>query len=65
LKNNGYDGIVYKSSLMKKGYNIVLFNTEDAVLSGAKVFEINSIMPSISECDNSYKCKKHVSDLSR
>nr|NJM04916.1 RES family NAD+ phosphorylase [Desulfobacula sp.] len=64
FKNNGYDGIIYKSSLMKKGYNIVLFNPEDAILSGAKVFEIDSIMPSISECDNSYKCKKHVSDQS-
>ena len=56
FKNNGYDGIVYKSSLMKKGFNIVLFNPEDAILSRAKVFEIDSIMPSISECDNSYKC---------
>ena len=57
FKNNGYDGIIYKSALTEKGYNIVLFNPKNARLKGARVFQIKSIKQTFEECDNSYTCK--------
>lgn len=57
FKTNGYDGIIYKSALTEKGYNIVLFNPENALLKGARVFQIKSIKPTFEECDNPYTCK--------
>jgi len=57
FKTNGYDGIIYKSALTEKGYNIVLFDPKNAVLKGAKVFRIGSIKQIFEECDNPYTCK--------
>ena len=58
FKDNGYDGIIYKSALAEKGNNIVLFNPKNAQLQAARVFQINSIEPIFEECDNPYTCKK-------
>jgi hypothetical protein len=58
FKNNGYDGIIYKSALTEEGYNIVLFNPKNGILKGAKVFEIKSIKQTFEECDNPYVCKE-------
>lgn len=57
LKNNGYDGVIFKSSLNTGGHNIALFNPRNAVLREARGFQVDSITPSISECANPYKCK--------
>jgi len=57
FKTNGYDGIIYKSALTEKGYNIVLFNPKNALLKGARVFQIKSIKQIFEECDNPYTCK--------
>jgi hypothetical protein len=58
FKSNGYDGIIYKSALTEKGYNIVLFNPKNAGLKGARVFKIKSIKQTFEECDSPYTCKK-------
>lgn len=39
----GYDGIIYKSSLSKDGYNIVLFNPKNADFKLSKAYEIEGI----------------------
>jgi len=57
FKTNGYDGIIYKSALTEKGYNIVLFNPKNTSLKGARVFKIKSIKQKFEECDNPYTCK--------
>jgi len=57
FKTNGYDGIIYKSALTEKGYNIVLFNPKNALLKSARVFQIKSIKQKFEECDNPYTCK--------
>lgn len=57
FKTNGYDGIIYKSALTEKGYNIVLFDPKNVLLKGARVFQIKSIKQTFEECDNPYTCK--------
>ena len=58
FKTNGYDGIIYKSALTEKGYNIVLFNPTNALLKGARVFQIKAIKQTFEECANPYTCKE-------
>ena len=57
FKVAGYDGIIYKSALTEKGYNIVLFNQSDAKFSKAQTFEIKSIKQTYSECTPPHICK--------
>jgi hypothetical protein len=57
FKTAGYNGIIYKSALTEKGYNIVLFNPKNAHLKGARVFQIKSIKQPYEECGNPYWCK--------
>jgi hypothetical protein len=54
FKTNGYDGIIYKSALTEKGFNIVLFNPKNAHLKGARLFQIKSIKQIFEECGNLY-----------
>ena len=58
FKNNGYAGIVYKSALTEEGYNIVIFDPNNAALLGARVFKIKALKPTFEECDNPYKCEE-------
>jgi hypothetical protein len=53
IKNNNYDGILYKSSLWSEGYNIALFDTSSAKVTAIKDFIIDSvnIQYSIAEQD--------------
>ena len=43
FKTHGYDGILYKSSLYKGGYNLVLFDPKNANLTNKRLYEIKSI----------------------
>lgn len=58
FKTAGYDGIIYKSAYTEKGYNVVLFNPENALLKGASVFQIESIKPLYKKSGNDYSCVK-------
>ena len=54
FKNNGCNGIAYKSAFDKKGYNVALFNIEDADMALCSVHEVKSIKFSFSQIDNPY-----------
>ena len=60
FKQHGYDGIIYKSSLTKKGYNIVLFNPEVAYLKGARLYTIKALNYEFTECANPYFLKEKI-----
>ena len=54
FKNEGYDGIAYKSAFGKKGYNIVLFDPADAELTYCTLFEAESLKFSFKQSGNPY-----------
>lgn len=70
FKNEGYDGIAYKSAFGKKGHNVVLFDPTDAELTNCTLFEAESIKFSFEQSDNPYWVEKdgtrksmHVADV--
>ena len=54
FKNEGYDGLVYKSAFGERGFNIVLFNPDDAELKECTLFEANSLDFRFKQADNAY-----------
>ena len=57
FKNEGCDGIAYKSAFGKKGYNIVLFDPADAELTSCALFEAKSLKFRFEQSDT-YWVKK-------
>lgn len=43
IKNMGFDGLRFRSSLHKEGYNVVLFNPEDCVAISSDLVEVKEI----------------------
>lgn len=43
IKNMGFDGLRFKSSLNKNGYNVVLFNPDDCVAVSSDLVEVKGI----------------------
>ena len=58
FRNEGYDGIAYKSAFGKKGYNVVLFDPDDAELTSCTLFEAKSLRFGFEQSDNPYWVKK-------
>ena len=58
FKNEGYDGIAYKSAFGKNGYNIVLFDPSDAELTSCTLFEAESLKFSFEQSGNPYRVEK-------
>lgn len=54
FKNEGYDGLVYKSAFGESGFNIVLFNPDDAELKECTLFEAKSLDFRFEQADNAY-----------
>ncbi|PIP96613.1 MAG: hypothetical protein COW00_02905 [Bdellovibrio sp. CG12_big_fil_rev_8_21_14_0_65_39_13] len=54
FKNNNFDGVIYKSNFGSNGYNIALFNIEDARLEQCHLFETKSIKIDFQEIANPY-----------
>ncbi len=54
FKLNGFDGIAYKSSYGKNGYNVVLFDLAAADLLNCQLHRIKDVSVTISEQDNAY-----------
>lgn len=52
FKNNGCDGVAYKSAFEEKGYNVALFNIEDADITLCSLHEVKSVKFSFSQTDN-------------
>lgn len=57
FKAEGYDGIIYKSALTKKGYNVVLFSTKFASLKFARSFCIKNLEYKFEQDSNPYQVK--------
>jgi len=59
FKNKGrFDGIVYKSHLVEKGYNVVLFNLDAADLINCHLYEASAISFKFEECASPYFIEK-------
>jgi len=58
FKNNGFDGIAYRSSL-GKGHNIALFNLEAADLCNCTLFLVKEISFNFSQASNTYFIPKY------
>ena len=43
FKEEGYDGIIYKSSLHRSGFNIALFDQSNVRMTGSKIVEITEL----------------------
>ena len=54
FKNEGCDGIAYKSAFGKKGYNIVLFDPADAELTSCTLYKAKSLNFRFEQSDNPY-----------
>lgn len=53
VKCEGFDGLVYKSSFGgEQGYNVALFNVDDAKVEGCNAFSIDDIEISFSQAGN-------------
>lgn len=52
--SEGYDGITYKSIFGDDGYNVALFNLEDAELDSCCLCEAKSLQFSFKQVDNPY-----------
>ena len=58
FRNEGYDGIAYKSAFGKKGYNVVLFDPADAELTSCILFEAKSLKFRFKQSGNPYWVEK-------
>ena len=58
FKNNGCDGIAYKSLFGDDGYNIALFDPSDAELTYCCLHEVKTIDFSFKQADDPYWVKK-------
>ena len=43
FSNAGYDAIIYRSQFGKDGYNIAVFNVEDADIISCTLYEVSSL----------------------
>ncbi len=58
FRNEGYDGIAYKSAFGKKGYNVVLFDPADAELTSCILFEAKFLKFRFEQSGNPYWVEK-------
>lgn len=54
FKNEGFDGIAYKSAFGKRGYNIVLFDLADAEVTGCTLYTTRSLKFRFEQAGNPY-----------
>ena len=54
FKNEGYDGVAYKSAFGKDGYNIALFDLNAANLKSCALFSVKDLKLNFSQSDNAY-----------
>lgn len=59
FRNNGYDGLVYRSQFGETGYNIGLFDVEDADIINAAPYQVTDIDVKFKEIGNRWFSKKH------
>jgi RES domain len=54
FKNEGIEGVVYKSNFGDDGFNIALFNPDAADLMNCGLFEVKTIQLTFTEADQTY-----------
>ena len=47
-----YDGVIYKSALNQKGYNIALFDVSSAIFRAARLFSVTNVKYEFTEYNN-------------
>ncbi len=62
FKTHGYDGILYKSSLNEKGYNLALFDPSVAELFKCSMFRVEGVDYKFRESGNPYYITKRVEE---
>lgn len=60
FKDAGYDGIVYQSQFGEKGFNIALFNVDDAEPINCAPYEVTKIEVRFGAIGNTWFSKKHL-----
>jgi hypothetical protein len=65
FRDAGYDAIIYKSQFGEKGYNIVLFDPEDAEATGGAPYEVTSIEVTVKQAGNGWFASKNAPDVSK
>ncbi|UCI19278.1 RES family NAD+ phosphorylase [Mesorhizobium sp. B2-1-8] len=60
FKNAGYDGIVYKSQFGEKGYNIALFNPDDANVINCAPYRVEGFEVSFDQIGNRWFVPKRT-----
>lgn len=59
FRDHGYDGLVYGSQFGETGYNIGLFDVEDAEIINAAPYQVTGIEVKFEEIGNRWFSKKH------
>jgi hypothetical protein len=54
FRSNGYDGVVYKSSFGKRGFNVALFDTKCAKLLNCSLYKARNVQIDFHEDANPY-----------
>ena len=54
FKTEGFDGISYKSAFGDDGYNIALFNLDDAELTSCRLHDVTSVEFSFEQSGSPY-----------
>lgn len=57
--DNGYDGVIYRSQFGERGFNIALFNLQDAEAINAAPYEVKGIELEFKEIGNRWFSRKH------
>lgn len=60
FQDAGYDAIIYRSQFGEKGYNVALFNVEDADPINCAPYEVKGIEVKYEEIDERWFSKKHL-----
>jgi len=59
FKNAGYDAIIYRSQFGEKGYNIALFNVEDAEVINCAPYQVRGIEVTFEQIGNMWFSTKN------
>ena len=59
FRDAGYDAIVYKSQFGEKGFNIVIFNPDDADAINCGPYEVTALKVDYKEAGNRWFSTKH------
>jgi hypothetical protein len=60
FRNAGYQAIIYRSQFGKRGYNIALFNAEDAEVISCTPFRVTCIGVNYEPMGNTWHSRKHA-----